>query len=264
MKTWLKRILGKLGLAPAAFRMRERWRSLKRGERAAQSADGLPVPPAKLIVLVTGSADAKWYTEGGKLSAESICRTLSDAGVSIARLQTIIDFGCGCGRVIRYWRPLTAATLHGADQNPDLVAWCRQNLPFAEFQSNTLEPRLDYADQQFEFAYALSVFTHMPEDLQQPWMTELWRILRPGGYLLITTQGDEYLQKLTETERASYGAGRIVVRYGQAAGSNLCSVYHPETYVRQRLQGRFSMVLSRPRGAAGNGNQDIYLLRKPQ
>ncbi len=132
------------------------------------------------------------------------------------------------------------------------------------FNTVILEPRLDYADQQFEFAYALSVLTHMPEDLQQPWMSELWRILRPGGYLLITTQGDEFLCKLTATERAHYGAGRIVVRYGQAAGSNLCSVYHPEPYVRQRLQGRFSMILSRPRGAVGNGNQDIYLLRKPQ
>jgi SAM-dependent methyltransferase len=264
MKHWFKDALGKLGLAPAAFRLRERWRSLKRGKRSQQAADGFPIPPAKLIVLVTGSADSAWYTQGGKLGAESICRTLSDAGVSIARFRSIFDFGCGCGRVIRHWRPLTSASLHGADQNQNLVAWCRQNLPFAEFQSNTLEPRLDYADQKFEFAYALSVFTHMPEDLQQPWMSELWRVLRPGGYLLITTQGDEFLQKLTETERTNYGAGRIVVRYGQAAGSNLCSVYHPEPYVRRHLQGRFSMVLSRPKGAAGNGNQDIYLLRKPR
>ncbi len=264
MKNRLKRLLDRLGLAPAAFRMRERWRSLMRGRRSSASSDGYPIPPASLIVLVTGSADSVWYTVGGKLGAESICRTLSDAGLSVAWFQTILDFGCGCGRVIRHWRRLTAAALHGADQNRDLVDWCRRNLPFAEFQSNTLEPRLDYADQQFEFAYALSVFTHMPEDLQQPWMRELWRILRPGGYLLITTQGDEFLPKLSEAERAHYDAGRIVVRYGQAAGSNLCSVYHPETYVRQRLQGRFSMVLSRARGAAGNGNQDVYLLRKPQ
>ena len=264
MKTWLKRVADHLGLAPTAFRMREWWRSLQHGRRSWRSADGFPLPPAKLIVLVTGSADSAWYTEGGKLGAESICRTLLDAGVSPAQFQSVLDFGCGCGRVIRHWRPLTRARLHGADQNRDLVEWCRRNLPFAQFQSNTLEPRLPYTDRTFEFAYALSVFTHMPEDLQQPWMSELWRILRPGGYLLITTQGDEFLPKLNETERASYGAGRIVVRYGQAAGSNLCSVYHPEPYVRRQLMGSFSMVLSRPRAASGNGNQDIYLLRKSQ
>src|SRR5262249_10552275 len=150
------------------------------------------------------------------------------------------------------------------DQNTELVGWCRRNLPFANFQSNTLEPRLDYADGMFEFAYALSVFTHMPEDLQRPWMDELWRILRPGGYLLITTQGDEFLPKLTEAERASYRAGRMVVRYGEAAGSNLCSVYHPESFVLEQLHAEFPLVLARPRGAAGNGNQDVYLFRKPQ
>ena len=55
----------------------------------------------------------------------------------------------------------------------------------------------------------------------------------------------------------------MVVRYRSAAGTNLCSVYHPETYVRERLAANFSIVASCPRGAAGNGNQDMYLLRKP-
>jgi SAM-dependent methyltransferase len=263
MYNWIKDILNRLGLAPLAFRLRERWRSL-RGRQALPTTDGFPVPPAKLIVLVTGSADSTWYTEGGKLGAQSIRQTLRESGLEVNRLQTIFDFGCGCGRVIRHWQPLTSAELHGTDQNPDLIEWCRGHLPFAKFQSNTLEPRLKYADQQFEFAYALSVFTHMPEDLQQPWMSELWRVLRPGGYLLITTQGGEYLSKLTDTEQSHYATGRIVVRYGQAAGTNLCSVYHPESYVRRKLRGNFSMVLTRPRAAAGNGNQDIYLLRKPQ
>ena len=63
-------------------------------------------------------------------------------------------------------------------------------------------------------------------------------------------------------ERARYRAGSIVVRYGEAAGTNLCSVYHPEQYVRERLAGHFSVVSSHPRSAAGNGNQDTYLLRK--
>jgi SAM-dependent methyltransferase len=264
MKALVKSAVRQLGLAPLAFRVRESWRSRKRGSRPANSTDGFPIPPAKLIVLVTGSADVTWYTEGGNLGAESIRRSLNEAGRAPADFRAILDFGCGCGRVIRQWPLLTRAALHGADCNPALVAWCRRNLPFAEFQSNTLEPRLDYADQQFEFAYALSVFTHMPEDLQQPWMSELWRVLRPGGYLLITTQGEEYLPKLTNSERARYSAGRIVVRYGEAAGTNLCSVYHPEPYVRERLSGNFSIVSSRPCSAAGNGNQDTYLLQKNQ
>ena len=263
MRIRIKDLLDRLGLAIVVFRLRETWRSLKGPRRPIAAPDGFPMPPPKLMVLVTGSADTRWYTEGGRLGVESICRILDQGGARPSDLQSVLDFGCGCGRVIRHWRALTSAHLYGTDCNPRLVDWCRRNLPFARFQSNTLEPRLNYADHQFEFAYALSVLTHTPEDQQQPWMNELWRILRPRGYLLITTQGDEFLPKLTQDERHRYGRGRIVVRYRSAAGSNLCSVYHPEAYVREKLAFNFSIVASRPRGAAGNGNQDMYLLRKP-
>jgi SAM-dependent methyltransferase len=264
MRERVKNALRRLGLAPCAFRARELWRGRKRGQHPVLAPDGFPIPPARLMVLATGSADADWYTEGGKLSVESICRILRAADLGPRDFRSMLDFGCGSGRVIRHWRPVSNAALHGADRNPALVQWCRRNLPFAKFQSNTLEARLENDDQAFEFAYALSVLTHMPEDMQQPWMSELWRILRPGGYLLITTQGEAFLSKLTDTERARYGAGRIVVRYAEAAGTNLCSAYHPEQYVRERLAGKFSVVASCPRGAAGVGNQDMYLLRKTQ
>jgi hypothetical protein len=159
MTASIRRILSRFGLALPAFRVREFWRGLVRRTRGVESPDGFPIPPAKLIVLVTGSADTAWYTEGGRLGSESLCGILRQAGVSPADFDSILDFGCGCGRVIRRWRSITRAALHGTDYNPQLVAWCRHNLPFANLQSNTLEPRLNYADQQFEFAYALSVFT---------------------------------------------------------------------------------------------------------
>ncbi|MBZ5591980.1 MAG: class I SAM-dependent methyltransferase [Acidobacteriia bacterium] len=263
MRTRAKRLLRSLGLALLAFRMREWWRARSRSRRRTPSPDGFPIPPPELIVLVTGSADTAWYTEGGGLAAESICGLLGQAGISPHDFRSILDFGCGCGRVIRHWPQITSASLHGTDCNPKLVQWCGRNLPYAKFQSNTLEPRLDYADEMFEFAYALSVFTHTPEDLQQPWMTELRRILRPGGYLLITTQGDEFSPRLDDAERDRYRRGNMVVRYGEAAGTNLCSVYHPEPYVRDRLAETFTWIMSNPRGAAGNGRQDMYLLRKP-
>lgn len=262
MKQLAKGAVTRLGLAPFAFRLRERLRAV-RHTRTGPAPDGFPLPPPRLAVLVTGSADARWYIRGGQLAAESMRETLREAAVEPEEFGSVLDFGCGCGRVIRHWCAGPGAELHGCDWNPHLVEWCTQSLPLAKFQLNTLEPRLDYADEQFEFAYALSVFTHMPEDLQRPWMDELWRVLRPGGYLLITTQGAEFLPKLTLLERDEYHGGRLVVRYEEAAGTNLCSVYHPEIYVREQLARRFSVAACRPRAATGNGNQDIYLLRKP-
>jgi SAM-dependent methyltransferase len=220
MKSHMKRVLSRLGLAGFAFRTREWLRGLNfRTHRAVAPPDGFPIPPGRLIVLVTGSSDRAWYVDGGRLGAQSIRETLEIAGLDVASFRTVLDFGCGCGRVIRHWRPLTEAELYGSDCNPKMVEWCRGNLPFAKFQLNTLEPTLEYTDQQFEFAYALSVLAHTPESLQQPWIDELWRILRPGGYLLITTQGGEYLSRLTPKEKIQYQEGRLVVRYQGAGGA---------------------------------------------
>jgi len=262
LKSLFKKIFSGLGLARPVFRLREWIRTFGVRKHSAVCPDGLPIPPARLIVLVTGSADARWYVEGGKLAAKGICETLTEAGIDVRTLGSIFDFGCGCGRVLRHLPSLTRAALFGSDCDPKLIWWCRSYLPFARFQLNTLEPRLEYADEQFEFAYALSVFTHTPEDLQQPWINELWRILRPGGYLLMTTQGNEFLGKLSLQERHRYQKGRIVVRFEKAAGTNLCSTYHPQSYVCQKLAGKFSLTLCRAGAARGNGNQDIYLLRK--
>lgn len=138
MMAGIKRFLSGLGLALPAFRVREFWRGLVGGRRRVESPDGFPIPPPNLIVLVTGSADTAWYTEGGRLGIESIGGILREAGVSPADFDSILDFGCGCGRVIRRWRSITPAVLYGTDYNPQLVEWCRHNLPFAKFQSNTL------------------------------------------------------------------------------------------------------------------------------
>ena len=62
----------------------------------------------------------------------------------------MLDFGCGCGRVMRWWKDLESTRLHGTDYNPYLVAWCRQNLPFAEFSVNGLEAGLDLPDGHFD------------------------------------------------------------------------------------------------------------------
>lgn len=264
MKAQIKTALRRLHLASLAFRMREWLRGLERANRPHPCPDGFPLPPAKLIVLVTGSFDSVWYIESGHLAIGSMRSALEDAGVEPGDFRSILDFGCGCGRVIRHWPPLTQATLCGTDTNTKLVEWCCRHLPFGKFQLNCLQPPLDYADKQFDFAYALSVLTHMPEELQQPWINELWRVLRPGGYLLVTTQGAEYISKLTRSERDHYRQGHPVVRYREAAATNLCSVYHPEQYVRERLAQKFSIMMCRPRAAAGNGNQDLYLLRRPQ
>ena len=225
---------------------------------------GLPIPSLPLIYLVTGSYDVTWFLTSGKLGADSMQEILKKNGSSINKFNAILDFGCGIGRVIRYFNTLNGTALYGTDYNPDLIAWCRKNLKFAEFQTNLLANPLDYQDEQFDFIYALSVFTHLREPLQHFWIKELSRVLKPGGFLFITVHGELfYLPQLFPEDQERFKRGELVVYGGENEGSNICTAFHPEEYVREKMAKDLIVVDFVPEGAAGNPRQDVYLLQKP-
>ena len=225
--------------------------------------DGLPIPPPKLLYLVAGTADVAWFLQSGSLAASSMQDILAKNGITTSQFEAVLDFGCGCGRVIRHLSSWQTTKLYGVDYNPQLIKWCQRNLRSAQFMTNDLNPPLSYANAAFDFIYALSVFTHMPEALQLAWMSELTRVLKPGGLLLITTHGDYYLQYLTSDEQAQYRAGHLVIHFEIEAGSNTCAAFHPVTYVREYLACGLTVIDHGVEGAKGNPRQDVLLLRKP-
>jgi SAM-dependent methyltransferase len=261
MKNALLGLLGRARLLAPAYRAYEAFSSV-RGPSYSNAADGLPLPPRRLIFEVTGTADPRWFLESGRLAADSIVDSLARQGRRVAEFRSMLDFGCGCGRVIRRWRGLDRTVLLGTDTNERAVRWCRRNLAFAAFRQNRLEPPLDVADQTIGFAYALSVFTHLPEDLQLRWRDELWRVLEPGAYLLLSTHGTADRARMTQEERRAFDRGELVVRWREVPGLNLCTAFHPERYVRATLAGPFDVVEFVPQGARGNPEQDLVLLRK--
>ena len=260
MKSRLLRLLQQLGLLGGAYRTYERLQALSPLGREAAADDGLPVPPARLRVRVAGTADRDWFLEGGRRAEESIRAALARHGAAVEELGALLDFGCGCGRVTRRWCRLDG--VHGSDMNEEAVAWCRANLPFGRFETNGLAPPLAFAGDSFDLVYALSVFTHLTVDLQQVWLRELRRVLRPGGLLLLTTHGRAYLDGLSPEEREMFDGGEVVVRWEDVAGTNLCSAYHPESALRGPLGAGFTFLELVPEGATGNPHQDLSVLRK--
>ncbi len=226
--------------------------------------DDLPVPPPELIHLVSGSTNVVWFLQGGYLAAQSIRDVLQRSSLSIDDFSAVLDLGCGCGRVLRHLMELKPGVLHGADYNPLLIDWCQANLPQMHFAINQLEPPLPYEDSQFDFVYAMSVFTHLPADLQRTWIKELARVTKRGGYVLFTAHGESYFYDLSQEEQRKFRANQLVVKYADQAGSNLCGAYHPSAYVRREfIQGTgFRVIDHIPQGAKGNPHQDVYLLAR--
>jgi SAM-dependent methyltransferase len=232
--------------------------------REPKADDGLPLPPAWMRAQVGPlHADAGFFLRSGRHNAELIREVLLEDGSSVEDLDALLDWGCGCGRVLRHWSDLPHTRVLGCDINPKMVQWCNENLPFAEAAENGLSPPLPYGEATFDLVYAFSVMTHLSEELQHVWVEECRRVLKPGGYLLFSTLGEYFVSRdrLTDKEQRSFTSGNLVVLYESSAGTSLCSAYHPPDYVRRAFAGELDVVSFRP--AADDGRHDLHLLRKP-
>ena len=222
--------------------------------------DGLPLQPPKLIHFVSGMYDVEAFYCIGKEAVANIQKNLAKHGLSIDRFGSVLDFGCGCGRVLRHMSAFKNVRFFGTDYNPLLIQWCRENLPFAQFNVNTLSDKLRYDDEQFDFIYTISVFTHLPEKEQFFWIGELRRILKSGGYCYITVNG--WFHRLTTKEKEAFARGEIVVQHELHPGTGTCHTYHPESYLRKHLAEGFDVVDFIPEGQVDAARQDVLLLRK--
>ncbi len=224
--------------------------------------DGLPLPPPRMINLVAGHFNVKEFYENGLLGANCIRNILKKNNLDMEGFSSILDFGCGCGRIIRHWKSLRDPNVCGCDYNRHLIQWCSENLPFAKFRVNGPLPPLGYRSETFMLIYAISVFTHFSANLQVPWMQELRRILQPGGCLLMTVHGESHLQQLRLEDRVKFNAGHLITIREKYSGTNICGAFHPQKFVLENLAKGFTFIDFLPLGAE-DANQDMYLFRKP-
>jgi ubiquinone/menaquinone biosynthesis C-methylase UbiE len=254
-------VLDAAGALGPLHRLRRRWLAARSPMRRGGVLDGLPVPPARLRVMVDGNGSLRYFDYASALSRDVILRTLREDGVELASLGAILDFGCGCGRVARQWSALRGPELHGCDYNPELVAWCRDKLDFMEARVNGLEPPLPYAAERFDLVYAISVFTHLTTALTEAWLDELARVVQPGGRLLLTTHGTVHRPLMRPAARAAFDRGDPAVVRPRTPGTNACAAFHPRAYMEAQLASRFESVSFHGDGANRPFRQDVYLAR---
>lgn len=251
---------------------------LDREDRAYCAREGITdLPPAAMRFRVIGDCSIEEFFDGGERTRDALEAALRDAGRPIESFRRALDFGCGCGRVVRaFARHAAFLELHATDVDAEAIAWCRQHLPTAQFSANDGTPPLPYEDAAFDLVWAISVFTHLDEDRQRAWLGELRRILRPGGVLLATVYGrpswegssDFWRHQPAEFVRAIEARGFHYANTGADDGifpdtfpDWYQMTWHMRHYVEREWARYFDIRRYLPQGMLGE--QDLIVAVKP-
>jgi len=118
-------------------------------------------------------------------------------GDGLKGFKRILDFGCGCGRGLRYLLPYArTCAIHGCDLRAESIEWCVENLPWVKVELTHEAPPLPYAPAFFDLIFSISVFSHLSEGSAREWIEELRRVSAPGALVIVTTHGRHALQQL--------------------------------------------------------------------
>jgi SAM-dependent methyltransferase len=205
----------------------------------ASRAFGGPMPPPGLRARVGfGSRDE--FTLVGREGARQILEVVGRRG------GDWLDFGCGCGRLARFLIESGAPrTYTGVDVDARQIAWAARHLG-GRFGVMRPDPPLDFPGEAFDVILAISIFTHFSELEQFAWLTELRRILRPGGLFVATTLSPEFalaVPGLTPEELARLrDVGMLAVDHA-ASTFNEKSSFHSRAYLEKEWT-RFFRLLS--------------------
>ncbi len=278
----------------AEFDDRTEW-ALELDARLAEVRDAIATPslPDRFLMdrVVGEDSTEEDFRQEGFVNWLRVRKLLQESGFDFNAGGAVLDFGCGCGRLLRFFQVFSGVCdFHGADVDNEAVSWCRNNIGFASFSALSHDPPSSYPSCFFDAVYAYSVFTHLPEDRHHAWLDELYRITRPGAILVLTIQGQNVIDLVVSGARdlgspsaaelrneqdalrrdgfAFFPYSRIVPRdsknrryferwnleqYGNA--------FILETYVRERWVERFEVVAFH---SAPDGWQDFVILERKE
>src|SRR5690242_12773644 len=118
----------------------------------------------------------------------------------------VLDAGCGAGQTLDDLAALgTVHHVHGVDMSEQAVAAARArghiNVAVSGIES------LPHEDEAFDLVTCLDVVEHTPDDVAT--FTELFRVTRPGGFLLVTVPAYQLLWSSHDVANQHYRRYRL-------------------------------------------------------
>jgi SAM-dependent methyltransferase len=173
--------------------------------------------------------DTYWWFIGRRHLVRRLILHLSGQAAD----RRILDAGCGTGGTLDAVADLGEAW--GVDISPDALEFCRgrghTNLKLCPAEA------LDFPDGSFDFVLSCDVLEHLEDDGRA--LAEIRRVLRPGGYGIITVPAHKWLWSAHDValeHRRRYSSGELREKL-RAAGLRIVRFSYAVSFMFPALIG---------------------------
>lgn len=120
-------------------------------------------------------------------------KAIRKASAELAQINPgdkVLDVGCGTGDLTLEAKKLAGAAgrVYGIDASPNMIEQARKKAARigsdVTFQVGLIE-NIDFPENQFDVVLSSLMMHHLPDGLKRAGLAEIYRVLKPGGRLLI-------------------------------------------------------------------------------
>jgi len=265
MKGYIKTFLASVGLEEIANKLSyQMQRTIHQSSNTNFQAahPDMRIPP-DFLLYETGKINFSHYHTSGKAAANEIHALYAIFGHS--PIQSILDWGCGTGRVTRHLPDyFPEAKITGADVNPSCIQWLQNNMQGIEWIQSSTNLSGETISAQYHLIIALSVLTHLPANEQANWLNQLYGLLQPQGLVWLSTHGKTYLHQLTHHQKKQLSEQGILTLGADKKGSRQMRTYHNYAGMQALLGQDWEIVMyyDGKKFSGILGGQDAWLLKK--
>jgi len=185
-----------------------------------------------------------------ELQHKPLDRQLLDRfAASVRGLGPTCDMGCGPGHIARYLKD-RGVEVCGIDLSPAMVERAHRLTPGVEFRQGDMM-RLEVSDGAWAGIAAFYSIIHIPRSDVAPALRELWRVLRPGGILLLafhigddTIHLDEWWEQKVCVDFFFFRSEEVA-SYLREAGFAIEEIIEREPYPDVEHQSRRAYIFAR-------------------
>ena len=167
----------------------------------------LPGLPDEQVQLTTNGIAGDHALIDGFLVYRMVREIFHGLGGDLSN-ATVLDFGVGWGRVLRFFmKDVEASRLVGIDHHRPWIEIGIETFPAGgpRFLHTEPFPPAPFPDGSFDLVFAYSVFSHLSDEANIAWAREFARLLRPGGVVVATTWDRELIVRCGAAAAADAG-----------------------------------------------------------